>query len=565
MGLQCRCHCQARQWRHAFFAAASLVAMPLTRREFLLDSASVTALPGLARRQTRNWVFQHGVASGDPLVDGVIIWTRITPTTGSRQVGFRWQLFLDPQCRQLVQQGTGFTHAQRDFTVKLDISGLQPGCSYYYRFEALGQQSDVGRTRTLPVGQLQHLRLAFTSCSNYAQGYFNVYKELASRTDLDAVLHLGDYIYEYDNLEASLNTGRVHCPAHETVSLQDYRQRHACYKRDADLQAVHRQHVFLLIWDDHEVANNAWRGGAEQHQPQQGSWHARLSAAVQAYLEWMPVREQPSPTQGLYRSFRFADLADVAMLDTRLAGRDQPADNKAERDDPTRTLLGYRQERWLSQQLQQAQQQGVAWKLLGQQVMMAQLGSNSRPFNYDQWDGYPAARSRLFDAIEQDAIENVVVLTGDIHSSWALELHRDPFADNRRPLALELVTPAVSSPGIDHQARARLAASSLQALLPHLEFVDFYYRGYVLLDITPTRLQAEWWVVDTVSSPRYQSDCLRCLQVPAGQAVFQPAVSVSPAHAQAPEPAPGFAPELAFLRRWQPSTQQASTDWVAKN
>ncbi|WP_199244023.1 alkaline phosphatase D family protein [Bacterioplanes sanyensis] len=540
--------------------------MPLTRRDFLLDTASAAVvpavlpatLPALAERQQRQWAFQHGVASGDPLSDRVILWTRVTPLDGRDRVAYQWYLCRDPQCQHVLQQGYGVTYQQRDFTVKLDVDGLQAGQTYYYFFAAQGQQSDIGRTRTLPVGSVRQLRLAFTSCSNFAHGYFNVYRELAARTDLDAVLHLGDYIYEYDNLDASLTTGRIHCPPHEAVTLQDYRQRHACYKSDADLQQAHRQHPWLLIWDDHEVANNAWRGGAASHSRDQGDWGERLSAAVQAYLEWMPVRETSTPEQGLYRHFRFGDLVDLNMLDTRLAGRDQPATDKLERDHPQRTLLGYEQEQWLSNNLHSAQQQGVHWKLLGQQVMMAQLGTNNRPFNYDQWDGYPAARSRLFDLIEQQDIDNVVVLTGDIHSSWALELHRDPFMDNSQALAVELVTPAVSSPGIEHRTRAALAASSLQALLPHLQFVDFYHRGYVLLDVTPQRLQAEWWVVDRVDSPRYQSHCLNALQIPAGTAQFTAATQLSKPPDNPAEPAPAYASELAFLRRWHgPATPQA--------
>ena len=342
----------------------------------------------------------------------------------------------------------------------------------------------------------------------------------------------------------------MHFPAQETVSSQDYRQRHACYKSDADLQAVHRQHVFLVIWDDHEVANNAWRGGAESHGTA-SSWPQRLSAAVQAYLEWMPVRESTDQTMSLYRDFRFGDLLQLNLLDTRLAGRDQPAHELAERDQPQRTLLGKEQELWLEQSLQTAQQQGVVWKLLGQQVMMAQLGTNERPFNYDQWDGYPAARERLFDLLEHQAIDNVVVLTVDVHSSWALELHRDPYAKQSQPLALELVTPAVSSEAISNQTRADLAASSLQMLLPHLKFVDLYYRGYVLLDLTAERMQAEWWVVDNVSSPRYRTECLHALQIQAGQASFTKATTLTEPKSQAPQPAPRYESEFAFLRRWQ--------------
>ncbi|WP_419812723.1 alkaline phosphatase D family protein [Bacterioplanoides sp.] len=503
--------------------------------------------------------FQHGVASGDPLQDKVILWTRITPPSDELAIHYRWRIARDPEFHQVVNQGQGYTNAERDFTVKVDADRLAPGQSYYYVFEALGQRSDIGRTRTLPTGEVEHLRIAFISCSNYARGYFNVYKEIAQRADLDVVLHLGDYIYEYSNHEQSLVTGRVHQPLHVTRTLADYRQRHACYKTDRDLQEVHRQHPFIVIWDDHEVANNAWGsvaqgdGGADNHSTQDGDWRERLSGAVRAYMEWMPIREQVNandPFQ-IYRRFRFGNLLDLNMLDTRLAGRDQQSDDPQVRDAESRTLLGYKQEQWLEDNLAQAQQDGVIWKLLGQQVMMSQFSINQSPLNHDQWDGYPAARQRLFNALKQAQVDNFVVLTGDIHSSWALALNDDPFApypgDN---LGVELVTPAVSSPGIESEARAALAAASLESLLPHLDFVDFYYRGYVLLDIKPQRIQAEWWVVDEVERPRYASECLRARVIPAGQAQLLPAPELTPAK-NAPAPAPTFSEEFAYLRQWR--------------
>ena len=550
----------------------------LTRRQFMLSGAAASALcysadSGSAAQQSSHnhhlagpssdgFPFQHGVASGDPLHDRVILWTRITPPAGIQQLQYRWRVASDVNFTELVAQGQGFTDITRDFTVKVDADGLSPGHSYYYLFEALGQMSDIGRTRTLPQHHTEHLRIAFTSCSNYARGYFNVYKDIARRPDLDVVLHLGDYIYEYDNLEQSLSSGRLHQPAHEILTLADYRQRHACYKRDNDLQQLHRQHPVIVIWDDHEVADNAWggfdraagrSGGAGNHQAADGDWQGRLAAAVQAYMEWMPIREQHNDygQRQIYRSFRFGDLLQLNMLDTRLAGRDGPSDDPAIRDAQQRTLLGYPQERWLEQQLSDAQRDGVCWKLLGQQVMMAQFQLNHSPLNHDQWDGYPAARQRLFDHIRQANIDNFVVLTGDIHSSWALALNDDPFADQPGDnLGVELVTPAVTSPGIDNQTQAALAAASLESLLPHLNFVDFYYRGYVLLDITRERIQAEWWAVDNVQRPRYASHCLRALVIPRGQAQLQPAPALTQAKPAAAL-APDFSPSFSYLRRWR--------------
>lgn len=528
--------------------------MPLTRREFLLDSAATTLFASNAqvRGQTSGFPFQHGVASGDPLTDRVILWTRLTLPEGTVSAACQWLVATDPQLHNRVQTGQVFTDSQRDFTVKVDASGLQPGTTYYYAFEVAGLRSDIGRTKTLPEGPVSHLKLAYTSCSNITRGHFNVYKELSKQADLDAVLHLGDYIYEYADLEHCVRTGRPNAPLHETQTLEDYRLRHACYKQDKDLQEVHRQHPFLVIWDDHEVANNAWKGGADNHEStEEGSWRDRLSGAVRAYLEWMPLREPDMPERGIYRSFRFGDLVDLTMLDTRLAGRDAQADDMDERNLPDRTLLGQRQEQWLSECFGESVQQGVTWNLTGQQVMVAQLGTNDMPFNYDQWDGYPAARQRLFDSVRNAGMENWVVLTGDIHSSWALELHDDPFADNTgKPVGVEFVTPAVTSPGIETQTSADMAAGSLEALLPHLNFVDFYYRGYVLLDITHERLQAEWWVVDNIDSHRYSSACLRALTVQSGSHRLQLAATTVPARQSAPL-APAFADDLAFLRRWR--------------
>lgn len=566
-----------------------LSSLPVNRRQFMLTGAasalSCSALSYSAyssserqldysdqsRHSGSGFPFQHGVASGDPLQDRVILWTRITPPPDELTIHYRWRIAQDPEFHQLVNEGHGYTDAERDFTVKVDATGLASGQSYYYVFEALGQRSDIGRTKTLPEGKVDHLRIAFTSCSNYAQGYFNVYKEIAQRADLDVVLHLGDYIYEYSNEQASLTTGRVHQPQYEIHTLADYRQRHACYKTDRDLQEVHRQHPFIVIWDDHEVANNAWgsaadgEGGADNHTLDNGEWRQRLSGAVRAYMEWMPIREQ-ADTQGqyqIYRQFRFGDLLDLNMLDTRLAGRDQQSDDPQIRDAESRTLLGYGQEQWLENNLAQAQQEGVTWKLLGQQVMMAQFSINQSPLNHDQWDGYPAARQRLFNAVKQAQVDNFVVLTGDIHSSWALALNEDPFADQPNGnLGVELVTPAVSSPGIENETQAKLAANSLETLLPHLNFVDLYYRGYVLLDINPQRIQAEWWVVDNVATPRYASDCLRALVIPAGQAQLSPAHSLTQAKHSAAA-APAFSEEFAYLRQWRrgyyfdtPRTQQ---------
>jgi len=456
------------------------------------------------------------------MADAIILWTRVTPDADAPEaileaIKVRWSIARDPELQDLVAEGVAGTDVSVDYTVKIDAGNLEPGTTYYYQFRALGWDSAIGRTRTLPRGRVDHLRIAFASCANLPYGYFNAYRLIAERADLDAVLHLGDYIYEYANGVYGDGTalGRVPEPNREIVSLDDYRQRHAQYKRDIDLQEAHRQHAFIVVWDDHESANDAWTNGAENHQPDtEGTWEARRVAALQAYYEWMPIREAARDNlDRIYRSFRFGNLVDLFMLDTRLLARDQQvADpcNAAALGDPTRQLLGPTQEAWLEKGLTASKSRKTVWRVLGQQVMLGQLLNVLVPgnciFNADQWDGYPVARARLLDMLAQRGIDNVAVLTGDIHSSWGNEITRNPFdpavydaATSRGSVAVEFVTPGVSSPGIEDPAQAAGFAQLLAATHPHIKFVELNRRGYALLDITPERIQAEWYHVTTIT------------------------------------------------------------------
>ena len=334
----------------------------VSRRDFLATgSVALGTLPlirATAFAQTADAVFRHGVASGDPLADRVILWTRVTPAAATGEVTVSWQVARDPKFGQVVSRGEARTGAARDFTVKVDVPRLAAGTTYYYRFESLGARSAIGRTRTLPREGVSRLRLGVVSCSNLPQGYFNAYACLARRADLDAILHLGDYIYEYPNKGYGDGTalGRIPSPDKEMVALQDYRARHAQYKADPDSQEVHRQHPFIVTWDDHEFTNNAWQGGAENHDPDQGEgdWSIRKAAAEQAYYEWMPIREDAQTKQSrIYRAFRFGDLATVYMLDTRVVGRDEQVlrDDTAAVELAGRQLLGAAQEGWLAEQM----------------------------------------------------------------------------------------------------------------------------------------------------------------------------------------------------------------------
>ena len=513
--------------------------------------------------------FDHGVASGDPLQRRVILWTRVTPqATTPRRLFVRYVVARDPQLRHVVERGVVRTGPERDYTVKVDADGLRPGTTYYYRFFSRGEASPVGRTRTLPSGRTNRLRLVVASCSNHAAGYFNAYARIAERADIDAVLHLGDYIYEYGPAEyGSLRTPE---PPREMVSLADYRTRHAQYKRDADSQAMHRQHPVIAIWDDHEITNDTWVEGAQNHQPEtEGDYAARVSAGLQAYYEWMPVRQpdrrDPRRNQ---RSFRFGDLVDLSMLEERLSARSQQLSatipipgfgngfvQVGEFANPARTLLGAEQEAWLAAQLRGSD---AVWKFIGQGVMFAQLKAVAAPLsagggmflNADQWDGYQPARDRLYGVIKGDGttpgVDNVVVLTGDIHSSWAADLSQDPNnpvvsgggydpATGLGSRAVEFVTTSISSPSIPDPTGS--TAALLRSINPHFKYIEFTKRGYMLLDITRSKTVSEWWYVDTVESPSAVQVFGTAFEVSAGSNRLAPsAMTTPPAHAPALAP-----------------------------
>jgi alkaline phosphatase D len=507
-------------------------------------------------------VFQHGVASGDPLADRVILWTRVTPPAPMASVQVAWQLAYDPDFLYVVKWGRTLALAARDHTVKLDITGLLPGQTYYYRFIALEQTSPAGRTRSLPVeGQAQHLRLAVASCSNHAAGLFNAYRRIAERADLDLVLHLGDYLYEYGS--GQYGNLRPTEPATEIITLTDYRTRHAQYKADADLQELHRQHPVVPIWDDHETANDAWKGGAENHDPAtEGLWAVRRRVALQAYYEWMPVRE-PADRRQPQRSFRLGGLAEITMLEQRLSGRSKqlPATipipglgqgftASGRFLDPERSLLGAGQEAWLASTLAASP---ARWKLIGQGVMFAQLKALGRAnaeggglfVNPDQWDGYPPCRDRVFDMIDA-AGGNVVVLTGDIHSAWANDLARDPNnpdvaaggydkASGAGSRAVEFVATSITSPGLPDPDGA--VSGIVFAQNPHIKHIDLDRRGYLLLDLKPERVVGEFWVIDTVAAPSSVQTLGAAWEVRDGTNRLAPSAQTPP-KANPPAPAP---------------------------
>ncbi len=515
----------------------------ISRRGFLSTSgAALGALPFIrsvdSLAQVTNPVFRHGVASGDPLADRVILWTRVTPIKVPSAENVSWTVSRDQKFTNIVAQGVVVTSATRDYCVKVDVATLEPGTTYYYRFECRKERSVVGRTKTLPRQNVSRVRLGVVSCSNLPQGYFNAYACLANRPDLDAILHLGDYIYEYANEQYGDGTrfGRIPAPNHEMVALQDYRERHAQYKADPDSQAIHQQHPFICVWDDHEFTNNAWQGGAQNHNNDgrdEGPWGARRSAASQAYFEWMPIREDAQTRQEkIYRAFHFGNLASLMMLDTRLIGREQqvPAQDSATIESASRQLLGAEQEQWLAEQMVRSTRDSATWNLLGQQVVFApQSPTGARSANADSWDGYRSARTRVFDMIERAKLRNVAVLTGDVHSSWAYDLPRDPFsgydiATGKGSLGVELAGTSVTSPSnVGRDGEKQLA--EIRAARPHLHYVDGRYRGYFILDLTRERLQADYYALATIEERSTRERFERGFVTETGRNHLQPATS----------------------------------------
>ena len=492
--------------------------MSLSRRQFLWNAAGSTVwLPLSLRAQTSaSSFFHHGVASGDPLADRVILWTRVTPPDErnvTRPIAVQWEIATDEKVSRVVRNGIAQATATRDFTVKVDAGGLEPGRTYFYVFTAAGRRSPIGRTRTLPEGAVPRVQLALVSCANYPAGYFNPYRCLANRDDLDAVIHVGDYIYEFANgiYGDGSSLLRIPEPRREAVSLTDYRVRYATYRSDPDLQDVHARHPFISVWDDHEFTNDTWRDGAANHNEGEGEWSTRKAAASKAYLEWMPVRETSGGGFRLYRNFRFGTLADLIMLDTRsLRDRQVAQDNIAEITSAARSLLGKEQETWLFDQMRASARAGTAWRVLGQQVLFSRFAFPGRPVALnDTWDGYQASRDRVFDFLAAEKLRDVAILTGDIHSSWAFDVPRNPWdgytaSTGAGSLAVEFVTPAVSSPPLFADPQIKEGMSKLRYLMPHLKYLEGENRGYVLAEITAERLRADWYHVPGVMerSPR---------------------------------------------------------------
>ncbi|GAA0897690.1 alkaline phosphatase D family protein [Virgisporangium ochraceum] len=514
-----------------------LIGMPehVTRR-VVLQAASVAtaattatvvgAAPATGAPAT---TFQHGVASGDPLPDGILLWTRVTPTPDAApgsgagpEVTVRWQVASDPAFAAVVAAGSVETGPARDHTVKVDVRGLGPATPYWYRFGLGDVWSATGRTATAsaPDTELASLRAGIVSCADWEAGYFGSYRLLAARGDLDLVIHLGDYIYEYGTggFPGSDGVVRQHQPANETLTLADYRIRHGLYKTDPDLQALHAAVPWVVTWDDHEIANDAWSGGAENHDPAtEGDYATRRANAHKAYFEWMPVRTGDNNT--IYRRLRFGRLAELSMLDLRTY-RSQQASGTAV-DDPARTITGDAQMEWLKQGLTSST---ARWKLVGNSVMISRLDVGALPawllgplaqligvpqngfaLNADQWDGYNADRDELVAHLRAHNTRDVVFLTGDIHTSWANELvTRTTVGD---PAAAEFVVPSVTSDnlndfiGLPAGIVSPVAAGLIRGTNPHVKWTELDNHGYGVLHVTAARARMDWYHLRDRTSP----------------------------------------------------------------
>jgi alkaline phosphatase D len=446
--------------------------------------------------------FYHGVASGDPMTDRVIIWTRVTPDTNqiNQSIVVDWKISTDTGMVNVINQGTLLTDSTKDFTVKVDANGLNANTFYFYEFKANGKYSPRGRTKTTPTGVTDSLRFALVSCANFEAGLFNSYASLLARADFDAVLALGDYIYEYNTGGYSPNTNvnRQWTPSNEILSIADYRMRYSCYRLDLDLQRLHQQFPFVIVYDDHEFANDAWMNGAQNHQANEGPWNARKQCAKKAFFEWLPIRVTGTtdPYQ-IYRTVKYGNLVDLIMMDTRVEGRDlQAGTSGATITSPTRQLISTTQFNWWKNKMDSSTAQ---WKVLGQQVMMAPLQVFGVGFNGDQWDGYPAERSRIYNHVLTNNISNMVVITGDIHSSWANDLPTASYNSitGGGSAGVEFVTPSVTSPGMS----IPLGAPAIMAANGHIKYADLSSHGYVIMDINQNRTQADWYNVTTIDNP----------------------------------------------------------------
>ena len=502
--------------------------------------------------------FPLGVASGDPTADSVILQTRLSDApfdldapwgTVPEDVEVEWVVAEDARLRRVVARGTVGSSSATGHAVHVDVTGLEPGRVYWYRFAALGATSRIGRTRTAGIAPLQQLRIAYLSCQSFPHGYFTAYQNLLQE-DVDVVFHLGDYMYEYG--EGGYGDLRSSPPVDQVFSLNSYRVRYAAYRGDPWLRACHARFPFITTWDDHEIDNN-WAGETPENTTDVGNatpaaYAERRFNAFQAYHENLPIRPAPdrnavdAPDYQIYRQFVFGDLLDLSVLDTRQYRTDQPCENPltggeqfvvarcAEQDDPDASMLGATQKDWLFGNLSTST---TAWRCIAQQVMVSQLrtlglpaevpdgGAGNLYFNIDQWDGYRVERQALLDHLADNAIPDTVVLTGDIHSHWVFDLTRD-FDDAGAPsVGTEFVGTSVTSPGFEQVGGNEPVRSDAYLHNRHLKWFEGTRKGYAIIEFTPDGVTNTYRVVDTVEADRSGVSTLAAFHVPRGGTVEQ--------------------------------------------
>lgn len=547
--------------------------MKLDRRRALalFGLGAATQAAGAAHAASGKVAFDHGVASGDPTQDRVVLWTRITPADpAAGEIAYSWR--LDPVDRRAggAKSGKGVTGPDRDHTIKVDVAGLDAGRAYTFQFEAGGVASPLGRTSTLPAGGVKDVVLAVASCSLFPNGYFNAYQAIADLPRVDAVLHLGDYIYEYGGegsygMDSAVAGARPHDPPHEIVTLADYRRRHAQYKSDPQLQAAHARAPWITVWDDHETANDSFKDGAENHSPEtEGDWNARKAVALKAYYEWMPIREPTAgrPAEAIQRSFHFGDLAALIMVETRLTARDhqityeddlpnaEPATIAAFRAklaDPSRKMMGESQHGWVAGEVARSVAAGHAWQVLGNQVVMARvnvpqvsavMGAEAFeaamaetpeavrarlarmdavsalgvPWGLDMWDGYPQDRQRLYANLSAAGARPIVV-SGDSHCFWANELYDAP--DGGRLVGVEFGTTGITSPGAADYITTIPVDEVFAKANREVVYANSKAKGFVLLTLTRETVKSELIAVSTIVEQTFTAAPIKTYEVAA--------------------------------------------------
>ncbi len=456
--------------------------------------------------------FYHGVASGDPLNDRIIIWTRVT--TDSNSVLVKWRMATDTGMQNIVAEGSSTTDASKDYTLKVDVTGLQSNTYYYYEFESLGRYSQRGRTKTMPTGNVESLRIAFMSCSNYSFGYFNAYDAIRNRNDVDLLIHLGDYIYE-DGLRtgpATVDTIRRRTfPEYDAFDLTSYRQRYSWYHLDPSLRDLHQQFPMVVIWDDHEFANDAFADTSSYHNPvTQGSWAVRKANAIKVFKEWIPMREDISRTNIINFTQKIGSLADIIYTEDRIQKIDANTPQQAldlitnidnvQYDTPDRTMHGFAQMEWMAQQLKNST---ATWKVLANQVVFSSfvykqtiLGLSFPWHSAAGWDINPLDRKKILDTINFYNIKNMVVLSGDIHITMAFDIPNGitPYnpTTGTGTAGVEFVCDNVVKGGIFGGMQSYMYANN-----QHLKYVNPQSQGYSVLDLTPGSACCDFWQTDS--------------------------------------------------------------------